>query len=100
MVLTKSEISENLFEKLKLTKRDSKEFVEFFFEEVRKSLEKGEDVKLSGFGNFQLKNKKERPGRNPRTGEIILITQRRVVTFKAGQKLKNRVEHCLIKSKN
>lgn len=92
MVLTKAEISENLFEKLKLTKRDSKEFVEFFFEEVRKSLENGEDVKLSGFGNFQIKNKKERPGRNPRTGEVVLIKARRVVTFKAGQKLKNRIE--------
>ncbi|AHG60239.1 integration host factor subunit alpha [Buchnera aphidicola] len=93
MVLTKAEISENLFEKLQLTKKDSKKFVDFFFEEVRKSLEKGEDVKLSGFGNFELKDKKERPGRNPRTGEIVLITARRVVTFKAGQKLKNRIEN-------
>lgn len=93
MVLTKAEISENLFEKLQLTKRDSKEFVNSFFEEVRKSLENGEDVKLSGFGNFQLKNKRERPGRNPRTGENFLVTSRRVVTFKAGQKLKNRVEN-------
>ncbi|WP_295164756.1 integration host factor subunit alpha [uncultured Buchnera sp.] len=99
MVVTKAKISENLFEKLKLTKRDSKEFVEFFFEEIRKSLEKGENVKLSGFGKFQLKNKKERPGRNPRTGESILITERRVVTFKACQKLKNRVKNCFLKIK-
>ncbi|QCI16392.1 integration host factor subunit alpha [Buchnera aphidicola (Aphis craccivora)] len=100
MVLTKSEISENLFEKLKLTKRDSKACVEFFFEEVRKSLEKGENVKLSGFGSFQLKDKKERPGRNPKTGEKVVISKRRVVTFKAGQKLKNRIENCFIKVKN
>jgi len=100
MVLTKSEISEHLFEKLQLTKQDSKKFVEFFFEEVRKSLEKGEDVKLSGFGNFQIKNKKARPGRNPRTGEIFLITARRVVTFKAGQKLKGKISNYLIKKNN
>lgn len=99
MVLTKAKISENLFEKLQLTKKDSKKFVEFFFEEVRNSLEKGEDVKLSGFGNFELKNKKERPGRNPKTGEIVLITARRVVTFKAGQKLKNRIQNYLSKNK-
>ncbi|QCI24231.1 integration host factor subunit alpha [Buchnera aphidicola (Muscaphis stroyani)] len=99
MVLTKSEISDHLFEKLNLTKRDSKEFVEFFFEEVRKSLENGEDVKLSGFGNFRLKNKKERPGRNPKTGKKVSISSRRVVTFKAGQKLKNRIDNYLIKVK-
>ncbi|QCI19710.1 MAG: integration host factor subunit alpha [Buchnera aphidicola (Brevicoryne brassicae)] len=99
MVLTKAEISENLFEKLQLTKKDSKKFVEFFFEEVRNSLEKGEDVKLSGFGNFELKNKKERPGRNPKTGKSVLITARRVVTFKAGQKLKNRIQNHLVKKK-
>ncbi|QCI22014.1 integration host factor subunit alpha [Buchnera aphidicola] len=97
MVLTKAEISENLFEKLQLTKRDSKQFVEFFFEEVRSSLERGENVKLSGFGNFELKNKKERPGRNPKTGEIVTITARRVVTFKSGQKLKNSIQNYLIK---
>ncbi|CAL4326193.1 integration host factor subunit alpha [Buchnera aphidicola] len=99
MVLTKAAISENLFEKLQLTKKDSKKFVEFFFEEVRKSLEKGENVKLSGFGNFELKDKKERPGRNPRTGEAVLITARRVVTFKAGQKLKSRIKSYLSNKK-
>jgi integration host factor subunit alpha len=99
MVLTKAEISENLFEKLQLTKKESKKFVDFFFEEVRKSLEKGEDVKLSGFGNFQIKNKKARPGRNPKTGESVLIKARRVVTFKAGQKLKSRIDYYLTKNK-
>lgn len=99
MVLTKAEISENLFEKLKLNKHNSKLFVEIFFEEIKKSLEQGKNVKLSGFGNFQLKNKKERPGRNPKTGEKVMILKRRVVTFKAGQKLKNRIEYFFIKSK-
>lgn len=97
MVLTKSEISENLFEKLKISKQDSKEFVEFFFEEIRKSLETGEDVKFSGFGNFQLKYKKERPGRNPRTGENVTIKKRRVVIFKSGHKLRNIIEKYLVK---
>ncbi|QCI23689.1 integration host factor subunit alpha [Buchnera aphidicola (Macrosiphoniella sanborni)] len=97
MVLTKAEISENLFEKLKLTKRDSKIVVESFFEEIRIALEQGEEVKLSGFGNFQIKNKKARPGRNPKTGEDFLITERRVVTFKAGQKLKEKIDNYLIK---
>ncbi|AWH90634.1 integration host factor subunit alpha [Buchnera aphidicola (Melanaphis sacchari)] len=100
MVLTKNQISENLFKKLDLTKCDSKEFVNFFFEEVSKSLERGENVKLSGFGNFILKDKKSRPGRNPRTGKIILIPSRRVVVFKAGQKLKNTIKFSSSKIKH
>lgn len=92
MALTKAEMSEYLFEKLELSKKDAKELVELFFEEIRHALESGEQVKLSGFGNFDLRNKSQRPGRNPKTGEDIPITARRVVTFKPGQKLKNRVE--------
>ncbi|MCE1695143.1 integration host factor subunit alpha, partial [Enterobacter hormaechei] len=92
MALTKAEMSENLFEKLGISKRDAKDLVEMFFEEVRRSLENGEQVKLSGFGNFDLRDKNQRPGRNPKTGEDIPITARRVVTFRPGQKLKNRVE--------
>ncbi|CUR53072.1 integration host factor subunit alpha [Buchnera aphidicola] len=92
MVLTKAEISDFLFNKLDLNKQDAKELVEIFFEEVRKSLEKGENVKLSGFGNFYLRDKKQRPGRNPKTGENVFISARRVVIFKAGQKLRHRVE--------
>lgn len=88
MALTKAEMSENLFEKLGVSKRDAKELVEYFFEEVRSSLENGEQVKLSGFGNFDLRDKNQRPGRNPKTGEDIPITARRVVTFRPGQKLK------------
>jgi len=76
-----------------LSKRDAKELVELFFEEIRRALENGEQVKLSGFGNFDLRDKNQRPGRNPKTGEDIPITARRVVTFRPGQKLKSRVEN-------
>lgn len=93
MALTKAQMSEYLFEKLGLSKRDAKEIVELFFEEVRRALENGEQVKLSGFGNFDLRDKNQRPGRNPKTGEDIPITARRVVTFRPGQKLKRRVEN-------
>ena len=92
MALTKADMAEKLFEELGLNKREAKEMVEMFFEEIRKSLERGEQVKLSGFGNFDLRQKKERPGRNPKTGEEIPISARRVVTFRPGQKLKARVE--------
>jgi integration host factor subunit alpha len=92
MTLTKAELAENLFNVLGLNKREAKELVELFFEEIRLSLERGECVKLSGFGNFNLRDKKQRPGRNPKTGEEIPITPRRVVTFRAGHKLKSRVE--------
>lgn len=93
MALTKAEMAEHLFEKLGMNKRDSKDLVESFFEEVREALESGEQVKLSGFGNFDLRQKNERPGRNPKTGEDIPIRARRVVTFRPGQKLKSRVEN-------
>lgn len=92
MALTKAEMAEQLFEELGLNKREAKEMVEMFFEEIRASLEKGGQVKLSGFGNFDLREKKQRPGRNPKTGEEIPISARRVVTFRPGQKLKARVE--------
>lgn len=92
MALTKAEVAEHLFEKVGLSKRDAKDIVEIFFEEIRETLEAGEQVKLSGFGNFDLREKSERPGRNPKTGEDIPISARRVVTFRPGQKLKSRVE--------
>jgi integration host factor subunit alpha len=92
MALTKADMAEHLFEELGLNKREAKDIVEMFFEEIRGALERGEQVKLSGFGNFDLREKKERPGRNPKTGEEIPITARRVVTFRPGQKLKSRVE--------
>jgi len=90
--LTKAGMAEHLFDELGLNKREAKEIVEAFFEEVRQALEEGEQVKLSGFGNFDLRDKSERPGRNPKTGEEIPISARRVVTFRPGQKLKARVE--------
>lgn len=92
MALTKADMAERLFEELGLNKREAKEMVEQFFEEIRCALERGNQVKLSGFGNFDLRDKKQRPGRNPKTGEEIPITARRVVTFRPGQKLKARVE--------
>lgn len=92
MALTKAEMAEHLFVKVGLNKRDAREMVESFFEEIRGALESGEQVKLSGFGNFDLRDKNQRPGRNPKTGEDIPISARRVVTFRPGQKLKSRVE--------
>lgn len=92
MALTKAEIAEHLYEEVGLNKREAKELVEEFFERLREALEQGVQVKLSGFGNFDLRDKNQRPGRNPKTGEEIPITARRVVTFRPGQKLKSRVE--------
>ncbi|CAA0106048.1 Integration host factor subunit alpha [BD1-7 clade bacterium] len=90
--LTKAGIADHLYEELGLNKREAKEIVEAFFEEIRLSLESNQQVKISGFGNFDLRDKNERPGRNPKTGEEIPISARRVVTFRPGQKLKARVE--------
>ena len=92
MALTKAKLAETLFEQLGLNKREAKDIVEGFFESLRSSLESGEQVKLSGFGNFDLRDKSERPGRNPKTGQEIPISARRVVTFRPGQKLKSRVD--------
>jgi integration host factor subunit alpha len=90
--LTKVELAEHLYDTLGLNRREAKEIIELFFEEIRAALENGEQVKLSGFGNFNLRDKKERPGRNPKTGDVIPVTARRVVTFHAGQKLRAKVE--------
>ncbi|OGT28991.1 MAG: integration host factor subunit alpha [Gammaproteobacteria bacterium RBG_16_51_14] len=90
--LTKADMAEKLYEELGLNKREAKEIVEMFFEEIRTALESGNQVKLSGYGNFDLRDKNQRPGRNPKTGEEIPISARRVVTFRPGQKLKARVE--------
>ncbi len=92
MTITKAELADLLFEKVGLNKREAKDMVEAFFDEVRKALEIGDSVKLSGFGNFQLRDKPQRPGRNPKTGQEIPITARRVVTFHASHKLKSSVE--------
>lgn len=88
MSLTKAELSYLLNTQVGLNKLEAKEIVDAFFEEIRLTLEKGEDVKLSGFGAFQLREKPQRPGRNPKTGEAIPIAARRVATFHASTKLK------------
>lgn len=90
--LTKADIAENLVDSLGMSKKDAKDLVESFFDTVRESLVEREQVKLSGFGNFEVREKSQRPGRNPKTGEEIPITARTVVTFKPGQKLKSKVE--------
>ena len=91
MALTKFDIVKNLNYEIGLNKREAKELVDSFFDTIKKLLSQGKEVKLSGFGNFQLRDKSSRPGRNPRTGENVEITARRVVTFKSGQKLKESV---------
>lgn len=90
--ITKLDIIEYLSDKYHLSKQDTKNVVENFLEEIRLSLESGQDVKLSGFGNFELRDKSSRPGRNPKTGDVVAVSARRVVTFKPGQKLRARVE--------
>lgn len=91
MALTKTDFTEHLFDELGLNKREAKDMVELFFEDIKETLEQGEPVKLSGFGNFGLRDKGSRPGSNPKTREAAPITARRVVTFKAGPKLKAHV---------
>lgn len=92
MALTKAEMAEHLFTGVGISKRESKELVELFFNKISSALESGQQVKISGFGNFELHDKKERPGRNPKTGEEIPVSARRVATFRNGQKLRARVE--------
>ena len=92
MTLTKAVFAESLFDELGLDKRAAKDMIELFFEEVKSALEQGDQVKISGFGKFELRDKTSRPGRNPKTGEEVPISARRVVTFRSGQKLKARVD--------
>ena len=92
MTITKNKLIEMLHDEVGLNKREAKEFIEMFFESLKKNLEDGNDINISGFGNFTLRDKNARPGRNPKTGEEVLIKERRVVTFKSGLKLKNKLE--------
>ena len=92
MALTQADMAESLFNEMGLNKKEARDLVHLFFQELGACLAAGEPVKLSGFGNFELRDKKERPGRNPRTGEKIPVPARRVVTFRSGKKLKARVE--------
>lgn len=91
--LTKADIVEAIADKIDLDRNDIKNLVDETFEEIRKSLESGENVRISGFGNFLLRDKAVRPGRNPKTGQEVDISARRVVSFKSGQKLRARVEN-------
>ena len=92
MTITKANFAESLFVELGLDRREAKALVELFFEEIKDSLVQGKAVKISGFGNFELRDKTSRPGRNPKTGEETPISARRVVTFRSGNKLKARVD--------
>lgn len=90
--LTKADMVEHISKRLNLSHQQAKFLVEKFFEELSSHLKEGRDVKLSGFGNFELKDKNSRPGRNPKTGEVVPVSARRVVTFKAGQKFRQKVD--------
>ena len=92
MALTKADMAKSLFNEIGLNKHEARELVDSFFEELEASLAVGEQIRLGGFGNFYLRDKSARPGRNPKTGEEVPISARRVVTFRPGQKLKARVE--------
>ena len=93
MALTKAEMAERLFTDVGLNKREAKEFVDAFFESVRDALERGEQVKLSGFGNFDLRFKNQRPGRNPKTGDAVTLSGKYVPHFKPGKELRERVNN-------
>ena len=92
MTITKNSLVNLLHDEVALNKREAKEFIEVFFEAIKSELESGNDVKISGFGNFHLRDKSARPGRNPKTGEDVTISERRVVTFKSGLKLRSKLE--------
>ena len=92
MTITKDSLVEMIHNEVGLNKREAKELIECFFEQIKASRENGNDIKFSGFGNFILRNKSPRPGRNPKTGEEVTISERRVVTFKSGLKLKSKLE--------
>ena len=91
--LTKAEMADHLSEKTNLNRREAKQLVELFFNELSQALIDGDQVKLSGFGNFELRDKRQRPGRNPKTGVEAKISARRVVTFKPSPMLKSQVEN-------
>ncbi len=92
MTLAKADMAAGLFNAIGLNKKEARELVDLFFQELVAALADGEQIRLSGFGNFYLRDKSERPGRNPKTGEEVQIPARRVVTFRPGQKLRARVE--------
>jgi integration host factor subunit alpha len=92
MAITKADIADDIFKNVKIPKKDAREVVELFFDVISEGLEQGENVCMSGFGNWDLNDKVERPGRNPKTKEPVAISARRVVTYKPSQKVKERIE--------
>lgn len=90
--LTKADMVDHLTVRLRMGRQDARFLVDMFFAQISQSLAEGKEVKLSGFGNFELRDKKTRPGRNPKTGEEVPVKARRVVTFKAGQKLRGEIQ--------
>ena len=92
MALTKADMAESLFNELGLNKREARELVDLFFEDMRVALSSGEQVKLSGFGNFDLRDKNQRPGRNPKTGSSVEVPEKRLPFFKVGKELKRRID--------
>lgn len=92
MALTKAELADNIISVLGIHKMEARHFIDLFFDEIRNALAAGEEVKLSGFGKFRVRNKNSRPGRNPKTGELVEVSARRVVTFHPGQKLKELIQ--------
>ncbi|MDO8527793.1 MAG: integration host factor subunit alpha [Deltaproteobacteria bacterium] len=86
--MTKADIIEQIYEKIGFSKKESSEIVELVFDTMKETLEKGEKIKISGFGNFVVRAKRPRIGRNPQTGEEIEISARRVLTFRPSQVLK------------
>jgi integration host factor subunit alpha len=93
MAVTKADLVDNLFDTMGINKREAKEIVELLFKEISAALEQGQDIKISGFGVFVLRNKNARPGRNPKTGVEVMIPPKRVVTFRVGEKLKGKVDN-------
>ena len=92
MAITKLQLADHLHKKMGLPKKDCLDFINSFFNEISNSLENGEEVKLSGFGNFSLLNKKARPGRNPKNGKEYTISARTSVSFKPGRKLRDKID--------
>ena len=100
MTLTKADIVESLITQVKLSRPDARSLVDDMFAEIRECLAQNEDVKLSGFGNFELREKKQRPGRNPKTGERVEVPEKHVPHFKPGKELRERVDLALQQTAN
>jgi len=90
--MTKADLVEEIFERIGLSKKEAQEIIEILFDTMKQTFVEGESVKLSGFGTFNVRQKKARRGRNPKTGDDLEITPRRVITFRASNQLKSALE--------